>query len=470
MKENNNKTASQQNSPDKLPNNSASLVLKNVRMTDGTVKDITVSGGVCIKTEPVCTNSNADTVIDCSKYICIPAALDMHVHMRGGARQSQKETWETGTKAAVAGGIGTVVDQPNTIPAITDGDTFRKRMDEAAKSAYCNFAVNGGVTPESKFEEMYHAGVQAFGETFYAESSYGTPVTTDFLKTTFAVIKALDATVTVHAEEIASGEDVDLKAHDLLRSPDGERRAVENILAIAPKELRLHLCHLSAPESANAVIRAAKIRKETISKNTGEIAENIRIPTFEVMPHHLLLSREMFDPKDSFAKVNPPLRDEKTRKALFAMWDAIDVIASDSAPHTIAEKRDNPFTDAPSGIPGVETMMPLLMQKVAEKKITLESLIEKTVRKPAEILNIKPSGFGIGDFADFALYPKDLEKASVKISADNLHSKAGWTPYEDMPAVFPEIVIINGEIAYDNGDFFRTKPRKLLGRGYSKRD
>ena len=441
MKENN-KTAS---------TGSVSLVLKNVKMPDGSVRDITVAGGVCIENKPVCTSSDADaeTVLDCSKYICIPAALDMHVHMRGGAVQSHKETWETGTKAAVAGGIGTVVDQPNTIPAITDGDTLGKRMEEAAAGAYCNFAVNGGVTPESKFKEMYDAGALAFGETFYAESSYGTPVTTDFLKTAFAEIKALGATVTVHAEEIAAGEDVDLKAHDLLRSAEGERRAVENILAIAPKDLRLHLCHLSAPESVNAVIAGRKLCAAT----------------FEVMPHHLLLSREMFDPKDAFAKVNPPLRDEKTRKALFAMWDSIDVIASDSAPHTIAEKTENTFGDAPSGMPGVGTMMPLLMQQVAEKRITLESLIEKTVRKPAAILNLRPSGFAVGELADFALYPKDLERASVKISADNLRVKAGWTPYEGMSAVFPEIVIVNGEIAFDNGDFFRTNPRKVTGRG-----
>ena len=428
----------------------ASLLLKNVKMPDGSVRDITVAGGVCVENKPVCTPSaDAETVMDCSKYICIPAALDMHVHMRGGTVQSHKETWETGTKAAVAGGIGTVVDQPNTIPAITDGDTFGKRMEEAATGAYCNFAVNGGVTPESKFKEMYAAGALAFGETFYAASSYGTPVTADFLKTAFAGIKALGATVTVHAEEIAAGEDVDLKAHDLLRSAEGERRAVENILAIAPEGLRLHLCHLSAPESVNAVIAGKKI---------GNL-------TFEVMPHHILLSREMFSPKDAFAKVNPPLRDEKTRKALFAMWDRIDVIASDSAPHTIAEKTENTFGDAPSGMPGVETMMPLLMQQVAEKRITLESLIEKTVRKPAAILNLRPSGFAVGEPADFALYPKDLERASVKISADNLHGKAGWTPYEGMSAVFPEIVIVNGEIAFDNGDFFRTNPRKVLGRG-----
>lgn len=448
MKENN-KTAS---------TGSVSLVLKNVKMPDGSVRDITVAGGVCTGNKPVGTSSDGDaeTVLDCSKYICIPAALDMHVHMRGGAVQSHKETWETGTKAAVAGGIGTVVDQPNTIPAITDGETFGKRIDEAAAGAYCNFAVNGGVTPESKFKEMYDAGALAFGETFYAESSYGTPVTTDFLKTAFAEIKALGATVTVHAEEIAAGDDVDLKAHDLLRSAEGERRAVENILAIAPEDLRLHLCHLSAPESVNAVIAAAK-----------QYGTSTRAPTFEVMPHHLLLSREMFDPEDAFAKVNPPLRDEKTRKALFAMWESIDVIASDSAPHTIAEKTENTFGNAPSGMPGVGTMMPLLMQQVAEKRITLDSLIEKTVRKPAAILNLRPSGFAVGELADFALYPKDLERASVKISADNLCVKAGWTPYEGMPAVFPEIVIVNGEIAFDNGDFFRTNPRKVTGRGCS---
>ncbi|MDD4300534.1 MAG: dihydroorotase, partial [Methanomicrobium sp.] len=122
----------------------------------------------------------------------------------------------------------------------------------------------------------------------------------------------------------------------------------------------------------------------------------------------------------------------------------------------------NNLSDIPSGIPGVETMLPLLINHVLEKKITLQSVIEKTVINPSNILGIKPPGFAKGSPADFALYPKE----PVKISADNLFSKAGWTPYEEMSAVFPDITVVSGNIAYNRGEFFKGFARPFRGNGY----
>ncbi|MBN2733431.1 MAG: dihydroorotase [Methanomicrobiaceae archaeon] len=416
------------------------LILKNLLMPDGLISDISINDGYVIHSG---LSEKSEKVIDCSDYICLPGAVDMHVHMRGGQKQSHKETWESGSKSAVAGGVTTVVDQPNTIPSITNAETFTDRLNEAKKAAFCNFGINGGVQHDSRIDEMYRAGALAFGETFFAESSYGSAVDAQFLKESFLKISKINALATIHAETVLEGVDDSLFNHDILRSQQGEAEAVDLVLKTAPSDLKLHFCHLSSPLSI-----------ERIHKRSNT--------TFEVMPHHLFLSTEMFGEKDGKAKVNPPLRHERTRQQLWEKWNDIDVIASDHAPHTLSEKTSYEFHSVPSGLPGVETMMPLLMAMVIEKKISLNSLIQKTVYNPSRILGIESSGYIKGCKGDFALYPKK----TAKIKADLLHSHAGWTPYEGMQGVFPDIVIIGGDIVYDKGEFYRGSGRWIKGKGY----
>jgi dihydroorotase len=185
----------------------------------------------------------------------------------------------------------------------------------------------------------------------------------------------------------------------------------------------------------------------------------------EVTPHHLFLSHESFrELTDTFGKVNPPLRTEKERAGLWKCWETIDIIASDHAPHSVTEKRTC-FSHAPSGIPGVETMMPLLVAKVLERNVTLSSVIRKTSANPARILTIQKAGFDIGDRADFAIYGK----LPGKIRAEDLHSRCGWTPYEGMAAVFPEKVVMGGTIVISRGEFFRGHPRWFAGTGHRRR-
>lgn len=178
-------------------------------------------------------------------------------------------------------------------------------------------------------------------------------------------------------------------------------------------------------------------------------------------PHHLFLSLESFEQSDAFGKVNPPVRRERERKALWERWDRIDAIASDHAPHTREEKQ-MPFIDAPAGLPGVETMVPLLVAQVLEKRISMASVIRKTSVNPAALLGIQKAGFDIGDRADFAIYPP----SPVQISADSLHSKCGWTPYEGYMAVFPTGVIMGGKPVYWDGEFLHGSPQWFPGRGY----
>lgn len=418
---------------------SVDLVLKDLLLPNGRVADISVDGGFVVH---MGASKRAHEVINCMGMFCLPGAIDMHVHVRGG-EQSYKENWQSCTESAVAGGVTTIVDQPNTVPPIINRDIFAGRVAEAGNNVYCNYAVNAGVTPDADLEEMWSAGALAFGEIFAAPSSYGSAIGPEELGSALERIHKLGALATIHAEEVLDGRDDSLRAHCALRPGDGEGRAVSDVCSVAPEGAALHFCHLSSRVSLS-------------SASCG---------TFEVMPHHLFLSYEMFDPKDGFGKVNPPLRSEKERKELWGLWERIDVIASDHAPHTIPEKSGD-FESAPAGIPGVETMVPLLLAKVLESKITLDSVIEKTVSKPASILQIIPPGLLSGERADIAVYPRQ----SRPVDPDALHSRSGWTPYEGMDAVFPEVVIVNGNCVFNGGETFKGYGRWIPGRGYKPYD
>lgn len=414
-----------------------SLLLANVSLPDGRVADVTIAGGTVLHTG---AGIAAARVIDCRGLFVLPAATDMHVHMRGGA-QSAKENWESGTKSALAGGVTVVVDQPNTIPPLTTPDTFRARVLEATEHSLCQFGINSGVTTDTPLPAMWSAGAMAFGELFFAPSSYGEAVTRHDLKIALDQIQSLGGLATIHAEEVMPGPDPSLASHTRIRSPKGEREAVRAVLHTNTAGCRLHFCHISSGASVDAI--------------PGSI---------EATPHHLFLSLEMFKGTDALYKVNPPLRSERERKMLMSRWKRIDVIASDHAPHTLTEKQQ-PFPDAPSGMPGVETMVPLLLAAVLEKTISLPEVIAKTSSNPAAILGIPPAGFEPGCRGDFSLFPKQ----AIPIDPDNLHSRCGWTPFEGRMGVFPSLVIMAGTVVYEEGEFFRANPSWIPGKGYSSR-
>ncbi len=421
----------------------ADCVLKGALLPDGRVTDISMKDGRIMH---VGAAGRASQTIDCTGLLCLPGAVDMHVHMRGGEAQGDKETWVSGSQSALAGGVTTVVDQPNTIPPLTGPDAFTGRVAEATREAYCRFGINGYVSGASDITGLWEAGALAFGETFAAASSYGSPLTIAEIAQAFKEIAGLGALVTIHAEDVLPGDDISLATHAALRPEAGEKRCIQMLAARFPSGLSAHFCHLSSPLSADTVMRGPPA-------------------TYEVMPHHLFLSIEEHGTvPEGYCKVNPPVRHEATRQALWEMWDAIPVIASDHAPHTIAEK-SQPFSAVPSGIPGVETMVPLLLAEVYAGRITLSSLIEKMVCTPARLLGLPVSTLLPGAPADVALYPRH---ETVRITADMLHSRAGWTPYEGMQGVFPCITCVGGHLSYQRNEFSRAGGDGLWlpGRGF----
>ncbi len=411
--------------------NRCDRVLTDVQLPDGTLADISIRDGRVVHVGSPLSSAEHHS---CRGKRVLPGAVDLHVHMRDW-EQRYKEDWRSGSMSAIAGGVTVVADQPNTVPPLDSPDSVRKRVDLAKKTSLCHFAINGGAAPGDALAGMWYEGVLAFGEVFTGASSYAEAVDPG---ETISFACHAGAVTTLHAEEVAGGPDESLTDHYRLRPPLGEARAVGRISRESPQESRLHFCHVSS----SLAIREVR-------------------GTVEATPHHLLLSCEDFDPGDGRGKVNPPLRTRKEQEALLAAWDRIDTIGSDHAPHT-ADEKDNLFPLVPSGFPGVETMVPLLLALVEEGRLPLSGLIDRTSRNPSRIMGIPPAGFLPGDRADFAIYPREI----TRISAETLHSRAGWTPFEGMSAIFPEEVILSGRTVFRDGDFYPGNPVWFHGRGY----
>jgi dihydroorotase len=211
--------------------------------------------------------------------------------------------------SAIAGGVTLVVDQPNTIPPITNSDTFIKRVNEATEQSYCNFAINAAVHREVNIKEMWEVGAMAFGEIFISPSQHGLHLTKRELNTILIELSRIGALATIHAEEVPTIDASNLDEHDLLHSIEDEEKIVGLVSTQKRKDQHIHICHCSAPHAIDGIQSSV-----------------------EVTPHHLLLSIEQFNQSDGRGKANPPLRHEWVREALWSKWQHIDVIASDHAP------------------------------------------------------------------------------------------------------------------------------------------
>ena len=203
-------------------------------------------------------------------------------------------------------------------------------------------------------------------------------------------------------------------------------------------DTRLHFCHLSALESLE-VIRKAKASNNNI--------------TCEVTPHHLFLSTRDYRKLGTLGKMNPPLRDFPSQQSL---WEGlndgtIDVVASDHAPHLESEKLTDIWT-APAGVPGVETLMPLMLMVVKRKLLPLKRLIEVSSQNPARIFSMKKGLIAPGYDADLIIVGDEKE-----IRKEKLHSKAGWTPFNGMKGIFPRMTISRGEVVFEDGEIIGVR-------------
>jgi dihydroorotase len=368
--------------------------------------------------------------------IIIPGAVDLHVHFREPGL-THKEDITTGSMSAAFGGVTCVADMPNTIPPTTTPERVEKKIELFKEKSYVDFAVYAALVKGVRVREL---AKKAAGFKMFMGSSTGDLLCEDpdLQRSLIEAAAATGRPVMVHAEDESLRNRIaesNLRDHYRSRPPECEIGAIRTLIGHAntPKAPRIHVMHATLRESVE--LRHPK---------------NL---TFEATPHHLLLDCDMHI--GAKGKVNPPLRRRDERLALQrAMLSGhIDTIGSDHAPHTTEEKEDD-FDYAPSGIPGVETMLPLMLNMVATGELRLEMLVKMMCEKPARILGVKKGRIAEGYDADFLVL--NMRKITT-IRSELLHSKCNWTPFEGLSAIFPQSVYLRGRELVGDGSI-KMKP------------
>ncbi|MBI2133120.1 dihydroorotase [Candidatus Woesearchaeota archaeon] len=381
---------------------------------------------------------SADMVVDAGGCFAIPGAIDVHVHCREPG-MTHKEDFNSAGKAAAAGGITTILDMPNTSPATTTVKLLEEKRLAAAGKCLANYGLYLGATPDNAGEIM--AATNIAGVKVYMGSSTGNLLVTGDKE--LGGIFSSGKRIAVHAENeamIRENADKfrdlnDVSVHGRIRNNLSAAVEVERAINLARKNNAiLHICHLSTSEET-------RILKNSRSKSIS----------CEVTPHHLFLTAEKAEELGNYSKVNPPLRKKAD---VVSLWEGlssgiIDMIATDHAPHLRKEK-DLPFFDAPSGVPGLETMLPLMLDAVGKGRISLQQLVALTSGNPADIFKMRGRGHILpGFYADIVIV--DLKKEKT-IKNDDLFTKCGWSPFDGWKLRGSvEATIVNGNIVFKEG-------------------
>lgn len=370
----------------------------------------------------------------------LPGLIDCHVHFREPGL-THKEDMRSGAAAAKAGGVLTVCEMPNTTPPVVTVAALAEKVRIADKITDCDIRFFMGATEPRHLlalrdvwrgtsPALRHLRSRCSGLKLYLDHSTGDQgANARTVEEAFKLCGELDIPVVAHCEDkelnAESGkrnaELKDVSAHSLMRPPESEIRAIAHAITLVRKySTRFHVAHLSTAGGLQ-LVRDAK-------------AEGLTV-TCEVTPHHLFLTTDDYKELGTFAKMNPPLRSADDRDAL---WEGIadgtvDCIATDHAPHTLEEKQSGNPLETPSGVPGVETMLPLLLtvaagewphptdKKVSGFKFQVSDIVRLCFDNPNRI-------FGLGkERRDNVIVDPSVE---WEIHADDLHHKCGWTPYE----------------------------------------
>jgi len=365
-----------------------------------------------------------DQIIDIKSKLVIPGVIDPHTHIRD-LQQSEKEDWTSASKAALAGGVTTVFDMPNTIPATTNLINLNIKRD-AAKKALINYKFFIGATNSNQkdIEEILEtnpndvAGIKVF---LAGSSNNDTVSHNEVLKNIFQTAKKYDQIVTVHTELQNCLDDWKQRLpynsvlkHNAIRNRQSSIKGTKLVLEIA-EEIGNKICiaHCSTAEEIEL------IRKFKMSN-----------PVYcEITPHHLLLNESILEKVRNIGKVNPPLRTDKDNAALWeAIYDGtVDFIGTDHAPHKLSEKMLE-YSQASSGFPGLETGLHLLLNEVNKGNLTLEKMIELTSKNIAEIFQLKNRGeIKVGNYADLTVIYMNKK---WKIDARKFQTKAKYSPFD----------------------------------------
>lgn len=437
------------------------LCLLNCKLPPENVEcSIAIENGKIISIKKIAPK--CDETIDLDGKVVLPGLIDAHVHMRDPGL-TQKEDWKTGSMAATAGGFTTVLDMPNTIPETNTPRAFREKLEIARKKSVVDFGLHAGVKDPGEIQAisklkpasfkvfMDTAGngslVEVFREVSRVSSSLHEDLSEPMTREKPLIsLHCEDKDITAHCTESMKlkGEKPEIYAD--ARPPIAEVVAVSSALAMAEYfNSPIHVCHVSTRKALELINRA---------KNQG-----YRV-TAEATPHHLLLDSGYIKKFGNLAKTNPPLRNRQNNISMDDL-SSIDIIGTDHAPHTIPEKEQDVW-NAPSGIPGLETVLPLFLTEINRDKFSFSQLERLFCQNPAKIFNIKNKGF-IKEGMDADLVVVDMKKEGV-VDPDKFHSKAHYSPFEGFKVRgMPVMTMVRGSVVMDEGEVFNNKGSFIYG-------
>lgn len=407
-----------------------------------------IANGRIARVDQHLSQENSDTLlIDAGGRFLLPGVIDDQVHFREPGL-THKGDIASESRAAVAGGITSFIEQPNTKPAAVSLEELEKKYDRAAETSVANYAFNLGATNDNLAEIKKADPKKIPGLKVFMGSSTGNMLVDDrkalegiFGESPLPVITHCEdeQIITFNLEQYKDryGDDIPIEFHPEIRSREACIRSTETAIKLAEKYgTRLHVFHISTAEESQ-MFSDAPLKKKKI--------------TAEACVHHLWFSAEDYQEKGTLIKWNPAVKEVTDREAIFkAVLDGrIDVVATDHAPHTLEEKK-NVYTKAPSGGPLVQHALPAMMEFVRDEEMKIEQLVEKMCHNPARIFNIKDRGFiREGYHADLVLLDPSRPWA---VNKDNILYKCKWSPFEGV--TFRSRVthtIVNGNLVYDNG-------------------
>lgn len=399
------------------------LILKNgtVHLPSGPAQiDVAVTGGRIVALGSFATSEGGET-IDCTGLDVLPGVIDTQVHFREPGLV-HKEDLESGARAAVLGGVTAVFEMPNTKPNTDSAEAIGDKLARAHHRMWCDHAFYVGATNHNAADlaELERLPGTAGVKIFMGASTGDLLVSEDARLA--EVLASGHRRVAIHAEDEArmnarTGERIagDAASHPVWRDDESAILATRRILGLArAARRRIHVLHVTTPAEL------------------ALLGQNKDIASCEVTPQHLTLAGEEAYPRlGTLAQMNPPIRSGAHRDGLWhwLQQGVVDILGSDHAPHTLEEK-SKPYPDSPSGMPGVQTLLPIMLNHVAEGRTTLQRVIDLTSAGPQRVFGLVGKGrIAVGYDADFSIV--DL-KARWTIEQDWLASRCGWSPFTGM--------------------------------------
>jgi len=426
-------------------------LIKNAKIVnEGTIfeGDVLIENEFIVEiSENISPKSSDCKIIYAEGNYLIPGAIDDQVHFREPGL-THKGDIASESRAAVAGGITSFIEQPNTVPNAVTQELLEQKYQIAAESSFANFSFMMGATNDNLEEVLKTNPKNVAGIKIFLGSSTGNMLV-DNEEVLEKIFSSTPMLIAVHCEDEATirnnlekykaqyGDDIPMEVHHLIRSEEACYISSSKAVALAKKTgARLHIFHISTAKETELFSNKIPVEDKQI--------------TAEVCVHHLTFTNDDYATKGTFIKWNPAVKTQADKDGLWKalLDDRIDVIATDHAPHTLEEKK-NPYTSAPSGGPLVQHAVVAMFEAYHQGKISIEKIVEKMAHNPAKIFKIKRRGFiKEGYYADLAIVNTGMP---WRVNKDNILYKCGWSPFEGN--TFKSRIthtFVNGELVFHN--------------------